>query len=365
VSHLYESLGWSIIPVDADTKGSLIPWRRYQLKAADLEQMLRWSAQFPQAGIAVVTGRVSGIVVLDADGPLGAAEALKRGIPKTPMAATPSGGFHAYFAHPGFDFRNSTKLGESKKIDVRGDAGYVLAPHTKRSDGRRYTWMQHPDKTKLATAPAWFIALLKASPPKGPPIRGPLVGPISSDESVNSTLASLPGKLRELILDGHDLERFPSRSECDHFVLIQLLARGVSTDEIEAIFQNHAIGEKVREEGSHYFERTLHFASQKVKHVQVRYADLNTYDGGGQRLHLGLVDGGSGQLIRCGVTVPSNGQSALFLRWAHLFEACGLPVPIGRQVNEHIKKLIGKQMRIEYSESRDNAVGAFHRVVTL
>lgn len=363
-SHLYEQFGWSVIPVDADSKAACIPWRRYQLKAADLEQMLNWSHRFPHAGIAVVTGRVSGIVVLDADGHFGAAEALKLGVPKTPMVQTPSGGFHAYFKHPGFDFKNSTKLGDSKKIDIRGDAGYVLAPHTKRTDGRRYTWMVHPEKTRLSQAPAWFLKMLEAAKPAA--LKIPLRGPSTDhkETEMNTIIAELPSKLRELILDGHDLERFTSRSECDHFVLIQLLAHGLSVDEIEAIFANYAIGEKVREDGNNYLERTLANAMQKVKLVRIRYADLNVYEGGGQRLHLGLIEESTGRLIRTGITVPSNGESTLFLRWAHLFQACGLPTPIGRDIQSHINGLRNKLIRIEYSESRDNPVGAFHRVAT-
>lgn len=361
---LYHQLGWSIIPANADTKAALIFWRRFSKVRSDLGDLQRWSRSFPKAGIAVVTGLVSGIVVLDCDGAAGVAEATRLGLPRTPTVQTPSGGLHAYFRHPGFAVRNAAKLGGSKKIDVRGEAGYVLAPHSRRSDGKRYTWITSPLEAGLAPAPKWFLAMLR---PAKPPTRVPLSDSeiTVNDDELDSLLSRLSPRVQRLIVEGCD-SSFPSRSECDFYVLVQLLAAGVSDDAIEAIFSSYAIGEKYREpgQGSRYLGMTLERAHEKIRTVRVKFADLQSYDGGRSRVHLALVvedAPDSGRLIRCGVTVPSASSEALNVRWAHLFEAAGLPVPIGKVSSERVRALVGKQMRVQLDSSRENPVAAFHR----
>ena len=179
---LYESLGWSIIPVDCSVteivdgrlvhrKPALIPWKRFTTRRADEQEIAEWRRRFPNAGIAVICGAVSNLLVLDADGAAGVAEAKRRGLPKTPMVSTPSGGLHAYFrAVPGQSFRNGAKLGSSKKLDVRSDAGYVVAPYSTRSDGKRYEWLERPDQTPIAEPPGWFLELLRTAAAANPSV---------------------------------------------------------------------------------------------------------------------------------------------------------------------------------------------------
>jgi hypothetical protein len=366
-SALYQSLGWSIIPADSDTKSALVYWRRFAAKRPDLSDIEGWSRRYPRAGIAVVTGLVSGIVVLDCDGAAGVAEARLQGLPRTPMVSTPSGGLHCYFRHPGFGVHNAAKLGQSKKIDVRGEVGYVLAPQSRRSDGRRYTWAVSPREAPLAQAPGWFARMLEKLAVKTP-LRAPLSdsqGSSVNDDELDAILMTLPDRVQKLIVEGCD-RTFASRSECDYYVIVQLLAAGVPDQAIEAIFDTYAVGEKYREpgQGSRYLGMTLDRAHDKVRVVRVKYADVQQYEGGRSRLHLALVvedAPDSGRLIRCGVTVPAVGDAALSLRWAHLFEAADLPVPLGERAGNAVALLRGKRMRIQLDASRDNPVAAFHR----
>jgi hypothetical protein len=104
----YYLLGWSIVPAAAAGKRALIPWRRWQTMAADLEQLERWWRRWPLANVAVITGRLSGVVVIDLDRRHGAERSLAElegthgDLPWQAVVETPSGGWHVYLQHPRF-----------------------------------------------------------------------------------------------------------------------------------------------------------------------------------------------------------------------------------------------------------------------
>src|ERR1051325_713466 len=88
----------SIIPLQHD-KRPLEPWKQYQERAADAEQIARWRSLNPPLW-AVITGAVSRLVILDFDGLNGAL--LLRMNRFCPHVRTPSGGFHLWLQHPGW-----------------------------------------------------------------------------------------------------------------------------------------------------------------------------------------------------------------------------------------------------------------------
>ena len=122
----------------------------------DLDIIRQWWRQEPQFNLAIATGAVSGIFVVDIDG-LDAEVELRRleaehgGFPSTVEAIT-ARGRHVYFRSPETPVRNSaSKIAPG--IDVRGDGGYVLAPPSIHPSGRRYEWSVDC-ATALADAPA-------------------------------------------------------------------------------------------------------------------------------------------------------------------------------------------------------------------
>ena len=109
----------------------------------DLDIIRQWWRQEPQFNLAIATGAVSGIFVVDVDG-LDAEVELRRleaehgEFPSTVEAIT-ARGRHVYFRSPEIPVRNSaSKIAPG--IDVRGDGGYVLAPPSIHPSGRRYEW---------------------------------------------------------------------------------------------------------------------------------------------------------------------------------------------------------------------------------
>lgn len=149
--------GFSVIPLKPKGKVPVINWSRYQSQKPTDDDLKQWFANFPERNIGIVTGAVSGLVVVDVDKP----EAFHMDMPRTPTVKTGKG-LHYYFKHPGFDVGNaSLPFG-----DLRGDGGQVVAPPSTHPDGATYEWIVSPDEAQLAELPLSLIEL--ASKPSEP-----------------------------------------------------------------------------------------------------------------------------------------------------------------------------------------------------
>jgi hypothetical protein len=130
----------------------------------DAEAIKVWWRAEPAANVAVRTGAISNLIVVDIDG--GEAEAALAQLEVECGALPPSvevitaRGRHVWFRHPGGTVPNSAGR-VAAGIDVRGDGGYVLAPPSVHPDGRRYSWSVDC-ASSLAPAPDWLLANLAA-----------------------------------------------------------------------------------------------------------------------------------------------------------------------------------------------------------
>jgi hypothetical protein len=136
-------------------------------------QIRRWWARWPQANVAIRTGEISGLVVLDVDpdhrGDASLAGLVSRygDLPPGRTIRTGSGGRHLYFAHPGRPVGNDTGRRLGHGLDVRGDGGYVIAPPSRHVSGTRYSVAA--GGIPLPDLPDWLGELLRrAEPPWRP-----------------------------------------------------------------------------------------------------------------------------------------------------------------------------------------------------
>jgi len=159
----YAEMGLSVIPVSQDKK-PIIPWEPYQKKKASKKEIEDWFTKYPNANIGIVTGKVSGIAVIDIDDPdlknkeLDAIEMLA----SPPIVTTPRGGKHQWFAYPNTEVRNRTAL--FNKVDFRGEGGYVVAPPSSNGNKKQYVWKTDIFNTDLPMLPNNIINILKAPP---------------------------------------------------------------------------------------------------------------------------------------------------------------------------------------------------------
>jgi len=156
----YASLGWHVFPCEPAGKR---PLTDHGLKDAttDPEQLRAWWAHWPDANVAIVTGAISGLVVIDVDADkdgeatLELLEALHGQLPETVRAITGGDGWHYLFAHPGGEIRNTAgRLGRG--VDTRGDGGYIIAAPSLHASGQRYEWVTEPTDP-LAALPTWIL----------------------------------------------------------------------------------------------------------------------------------------------------------------------------------------------------------------
>lgn len=200
----YLARGWSVIPVRAGAKRPIVRWEPFQNRLPTREEVEGWFRRWPDANLGIVTGAVSGLVVLDVDPRHGGEDSLSRleeqheALPETVEAMTGGGGRHLYFAHPGGSVPNKVALAPG--IDLRGDGGLVVAPPSLHPSGKRYVWevSHHPDDIAPVPVPPWLVALLRRdfSHP-GHPLaywRGLVREGVAEGER-NNTIASLTGHL--------------------------------------------------------------------------------------------------------------------------------------------------------------------------
>jgi hypothetical protein len=150
------------------------PKDRAAVDARDPETIARWWLRWPEAAISIPTGGRSGVIVLDIDVKKGRngfdtlADLGKAILPDTPIAHTPSGGVHVYFAcNIHGEIRNSAGVkGLGLGLDVRGDGGQVVLPGP-----GGYWWDPHCNFDTLAPmpAPAWLGYRPPKPEPKGRP----------------------------------------------------------------------------------------------------------------------------------------------------------------------------------------------------
>jgi hypothetical protein len=159
----YEALGFSVIPVHVIRADGLcscgsarckspgkhprITWRANQTTRLTADELREcFSEKSPPSSVGIVTGPISGIMVLDIDGPEGLASLKKAGfpyedLPKTPTVKTGGGGMHLYYRYPEGD-PVKTATGILHKVDIRAQGGFVVAPPSIHKSGRKYEWMK-------------------------------------------------------------------------------------------------------------------------------------------------------------------------------------------------------------------------------
>jgi putative DNA primase/helicase len=154
--------GWPVFPCRWDGPARKRPLTRngFHDATTNPETIIRWWRQWPLALVSVPTGVRTGIAVLDID----VMDDLANGwdtledlghsvLLDSPVAHTPSGGCHWYFANPERDLRCSAGL-LGPGLDVRANGGSIILP----SPGSDYEWdpIANFETMPLAPAPDWL-----------------------------------------------------------------------------------------------------------------------------------------------------------------------------------------------------------------
>ena len=160
----YARRGWPVFPVHPKDKvplSTLAPHGHNEV-VCDEEVIHRSWTTYPMANVAVRTGLVSGVVVLDVDPRHGGEDSLdliqqRYGRTPGPVESLTGGGGRTLFKPPGdpFRVRNTAKLAGLSGLDIRGDGGYVIVPPSLHASRRGYAWevSSIPDEVQLRSPP--------------------------------------------------------------------------------------------------------------------------------------------------------------------------------------------------------------------
>jgi hypothetical protein len=175
---VYAACGYPVIPMHAARPGGgctcpagsgcseagkhprLAAWPR--LATTDPATVRGWWRRWPDANLALATGRR--FDVLDLDGSQGV-EALRAILQRDPLehpgpvARSGGGGWHLLYAPTGL----GNRVGLLAGVDWRGQGGLIVAAPSRHASGGRYRW-QWPLTTKLPEVPEVLRRLL-APPP--------------------------------------------------------------------------------------------------------------------------------------------------------------------------------------------------------
>jgi hypothetical protein len=217
---VYAALGFPVVPMHTARPGGscscpdqacpdpgkhprLHGWQR--LASTDPATVGAWWRRWPQANLALITGRR--FDVLDLDGEQGE-EALRTllSIAPTehpgPVARTGGEGWHLLYVPTGL----GNRVGLLPGVDWRGRHGLIVAPPSRHTSGTRYTWVR-PLTAALPEVPAALLCLLAppatarttlppATPASG---RGGGYGPAALAGERAAVAAALPGRRNQTL----------------------------------------------------------------------------------------------------------------------------------------------------------------------
>jgi RecA-family ATPase len=135
----YLESGLSVFPIRKGDKRPYpgFPWEEFQRRLPSEDELDTWEDKYPGANLAVVTGKISGISVLDLDSPDAIKWAEERfGRPGVyQKTGREEGGEHWFFKTPRGGLKSSKPR---SKVEVKGEGGYIVIAPSIHKSGRNY-----------------------------------------------------------------------------------------------------------------------------------------------------------------------------------------------------------------------------------
>jgi P4 family phage/plasmid primase-like protien len=184
------ALGYVPIPMKENGKKPLILWKDFQHKRPSVKQIVTWWTRWPNANLGIVTGKLSGITVIDVDTGHAPWPPKDCELPGGLVVRTPRAGTHHYFKYISGVGSNQGVL--AKGIDVRGDGGCIVVPPS-IVNGKPYVVETGSfEEARETIAPEWLQKALESSRQAKKTFTLPAVIP---EGTRNSTLMRHAGSL--------------------------------------------------------------------------------------------------------------------------------------------------------------------------
>lgn len=251
----YHVKGYNVLPVGDDKRPVVKQWKKWQTETQSDEQVLEWFTIANIYNVAIITGKISGITVIDIDNKNGTehAEEMLKKFPETYTVRTPSGGYHLYYQYvEGFTV-SANAYPQFPNVDIRGDQGFVVAPPSKLPNG------QYEVVSNIALTP-FPVHLFPSKKPK----KSLTEMTTATKGKRNDTLASYAGMLLQ------------ARPESEWYTeVLPAVERTNLTynpplppDEVKTVFES--IVKKERQRRSELVVSPIQIAGEKVGEMRIR-----------------------------------------------------------------------------------------------
>lgn len=176
-AYAYLERGYCVIPIAPGTKrpGSwtqadgwrgMYDWERFFDRLPTEIEVSHWD-EWPDAGIGLLCGKISGIVGIDRDYDAPGTDALEQIIPYTPLKKKGAKGYTAFFRYTG-ERSCSFNVNGVRVLDVLSDGRQTLMPGTIHPDGHAYIWLTEDiiedyDPADIPALPAGWLDLVAAT----------------------------------------------------------------------------------------------------------------------------------------------------------------------------------------------------------
>lgn len=175
-AYAYIERGYSVIPIAPGTKRpgqwtqengwrGMHDWERFSTRLPteiELEHWYRW----PNAGIGLLTGKLSNVIALDRDYDADGTDDLEKIIPYTPVKKKGAKGYTAFFRYNG-ERSCSFNINKLRVLDVLSDGRQTLMPGTLHPEGHTYIYLTEDcledfDPDQLPVLPDNFLEQVAA-----------------------------------------------------------------------------------------------------------------------------------------------------------------------------------------------------------
>jgi hypothetical protein len=171
----YLQRGFSVVPQLPGAKQPRVKWKPFQARRPTPQELAGWAQSWPNAGLALVLGPVSGVMAIDVDGPE-AHQALLEHLGSEPLAPKVLSGsrqpyrYHLFFRCPAINTKAKATPWH-KQLEFRAKGGIVILPPSLHKSGQTYAWAegQSLDDLPLSELPDPILAAL--SPRVMPSVR--------------------------------------------------------------------------------------------------------------------------------------------------------------------------------------------------
>jgi hypothetical protein len=173
-------------------------WKVFCERFPTVEETTKWFKRIPAPNIAVVTGRLSNLVIVDLDSP----QAIERGmelggwpsddftgVPNTPAVVTRRG-MHLWFRYQEWD----CKYNALPSMEVLSDGRSCTAPPSLHTLGHVYDWITDL-RTPIAPLPEWVIRETTRPPQQ---VQSRAIIPQGTQREVKYATAALQSELKQL-----------------------------------------------------------------------------------------------------------------------------------------------------------------------